>query len=517
MLTLPIIDLLIILIYIIFLVVTALYFSMRGENPQRFVSAGGSLPSWIVGLSIFGTYLSSNTFVGVTGKAYTGNWNAFVFSLSLPLAAWIASKYFVPFYRSSGQISAYAHIESRFGVWGRIYMDAGYLLTQLARIGSIMFGVALVLHALTGFDISYIILFMGITVTLYTLLGGIEAVIWTDVFQSLVLTCGAVLILIFLSMDVEGGFLGIVRQGIQNEKFSLGALNLNFSESTFWVVMLYGIFINLNNFGIDQNFIQRYHTANSKVAASKSVWLAAKLYIPVSLVFFFIGTGLWVYYNEYPDRLQPLKEQLRMNGGEGIEIETMNYAEDNFMNEVIGDRVFPYYIVKRVPAGVTGILIAALFAAAMSSVDSSLNSSATIIWEDMYKRFIERDPSEKRSLQVLRWSTMVWGILGTITALLLIGVKSLLDAWWQLSGIFAGGMLGLFLLGIVGRNANHAAAKISIILGLLVITWMTIPQIIPEKYTYLRSPFHTHMIVVIGTLTIFLSGILLSRIRRFRV
>jgi len=592
--SLPVVDLIIIAIYVLAIVLMGVYFAVRGGNSNQFVSAGGVLPAWAVGLSIFGTYLSSNTYIGVTGKAYGGNWNAFVFSLSIPIAAWIASKYFVPFYRESGNISAYAHAEKRFGPWARLYMDIFYLLTQLARMASIMFGVSLVLNALTGIDIAYIIIAMGVLVTLYTLLGGIEAVIWTDVIQSVVLTLGAFLIVVILCIDVEGGFMGIVQKGMIAEKFSLGSFKLSFTSSTFWVVMLYGIFINLNNFGIDQSFIQRYHTAKSTGSARRSVWLAAKLYIPVSLLFFFIGTGLWVYYQENPQKLEPLIEEplseesinekslseKSLSSSEVHQIEESlseksissiekplikeSFSEeslsssnrspfssekhqidkslsnksqslsekplgemndeginsshppgtDNIEDSEIGDRVLPFFMVHRLPRGITGLLIAALFAAAMSSVDSSLNSSATIIWSDLYKRYLNQKPTEKQSMQVLKISTVIWGILGTFFSLGLIGIESLLDTWWQLSGIFAGGMLGLFLLGFFSKSAGNTIAKISVTIGILVISWMTFPSIIPDDLGYLRSPFHTNMIVVVGTLTIFLSGIILHGIFR---
>ncbi len=529
--SLPVVDLIIIAIYVLAIVLMGVYFAVRGANSNQFVSAGGVLPAWAVGLSIFGTYLSSNTYIGVTGKAYGSNWNAFVFSLAIPIAAWIASRYFVPFYRESGNISAYAHAEKRFGPWARLYMDICYLLTQLARMASIMFGVSLVLNALIGIDIAYIIIAMGVLVTLYTLLGGIEAVIWTDVIQSVVLTLGAFLIVVILCIDVEGGFMGIIQKGMVANKFSLGSFKLSFTSSTFWVVMLYGIFINLNNFGIDQSFIQRYHTAKSTGSAQRSVWMAAKLYIPVSLLFFFIGTGLWVYYQENPQKLEPLvKESLRE---ESLNEKSLSSSEtppgdmndDNRKSSIsmgsvkvndseIGDRVLPFFMVYRLPRGITGLLIAALFAAAMSSVDSSLNSSATIIWSDLYKRYLKPKPTEKQSMQVLKISTVVWGILGTFFSLALIGIESLLDTWWQLSGIFAGGMLGLFLLGFFSRTTGNAIAKISVTIGILVISWMTFPALIPDNMGYLRSPFHTNMIVVIGTLTIFLSGIVLNRFSR---
>ena len=169
------------------------------------MAAGGALPGWAVGMSIFGTYLSSNTFLGNPGKAYGGNFNGYLFTLSLPLAAWIATRFFVPFYRKRGQISAYQHLEDRFGLWARTYAMLCYLLTQIARVGTIMFGVAIGLHALTGWDVTSIIVVTGLLVTLYTLLGGIEAVIWTDVVQSIVLMGGAILIFGMLIFNMPDG------------------------------------------------------------------------------------------------------------------------------------------------------------------------------------------------------------------------------------------------------------------------------------------------------------------------
>jgi SSS family solute:Na+ symporter len=515
-------DLIILTVYLLLITGIGIYFGVKKRNTGYFTMAGGRLPYWAVGLSIFGTYLSSNTFIGVTGKAYGTNWNYFVFSLSLPVAAWIAVRYFVPFYRKQGFISAYEHMENRFGAWARIYMVAGYLLTQLARMGSIMFGVALVLQAFLGIDLATIIIVMGVLVTLYTLLGGIEAVIWTDVLQSIILSAGAVIILLAIIKDVPGGFTGIIQEGMAYHKFSLGSFSPRFSESTFWVVLLYGTFINLNNFGIDQSFIQRYHAARDAADAGRSVWLSAKLYIPVSLLFFFIGTGLWVYYQDKPGELKPVKDriilELESSAGDGnpYEAGSPSHASREPSDETIGDRVLPEFMVTKLPQGLTGLLIAALFAAAMSSIDTSLNSSATIIWKDIYMRYVARDSGEKESMRVLKAGTILWGFLGTVTGLLLIGVKSILDAWWQLSGIFAGGMLGLFLLGLVSKRTRGHTALISVMIGVIVIAWMTLSPYLPAETGWIRNHLHANMIVVTGTLTIFLAGTVISGLKRLK-
>src|SRR3954465_13634555 len=155
---LPVFDLAIIFIYLIAMVLVGFYFARKNKDPEQFTKASGRIPGWAIGLSIYATFLSSNTFLGVPGKAFGSNWNAFAFSMSMPFAAWIASKYFVPFYRSSGEISAYTHLEKRFGPWARTYTVICFLLTQLARMGSIFFGMALSLQALTGFSMASIMI-----------------------------------------------------------------------------------------------------------------------------------------------------------------------------------------------------------------------------------------------------------------------------------------------------------------------------------------------------------------------
>ncbi|MDG2124149.1 MAG: hypothetical protein P8J87_10650 [Verrucomicrobiales bacterium] len=184
-------DLTVLLAYLVLVVGVGFWFARRSGSSEGFMKAGGRLPGWVIGLSLFGTYLSSNTFIGVPGKAYAGNWNALVFSLSIPIAVLIATRFFVKFYRDTGEISAYEHLERRFGVWARIYAVVCYLLTQVARTATIMLGVAIGLQQVTGWDLATIILVAGVLVTAYTLIGGIEAVIWTDAIQSVVLTLGA--------------------------------------------------------------------------------------------------------------------------------------------------------------------------------------------------------------------------------------------------------------------------------------------------------------------------------------
>ncbi len=517
-------DWTVLLIYFAGTLSIGFYFWRRSRSTEGFTAANRSLPGWVCGLSIFATYLSSISYLALPGKSFAGNWNPFVFSLALPLATWIGVRYFIPYYRRSGEVSAYALLEHRFGAWARIYVSLFYLLTQIARMGVVMYLMALPMQVIFGWDIQTVILLTGISVTFYAFIGGIAAVIWADALQAVVLMLGAVVALAVMLAGLPEGPAQVFAIAAQHDKFSLGSFNLfDVSNPTFWVVLVYGLFINLQNFGIDQNYIQRYIASSSDREAKKSLWVGGLLYIPISALFFMIGTALFAYAATHPDELPHVREvvarqQLMQQGieppapGYETQVEAIGHELDN---NAIGDRVFPYFIAVHLPPGITGLLIAAVFAAAMSTVSTSLNSSATLVLNDYYKRFFRRDAGERESMTTLRVATVVWGILGTGMALALVALTdSALDMWWKLSSIFSGGMVGLFLLGMISRRAGNPAAVTAVLIGGLVIVWMVFSQTEywPPSLANLRSPFHSFMIIVVGTLAILLCGLLLGRI-----
>ena len=458
-------------------------FRRRSASVEGFTAAGRSLSGWLTGLSILGTYISSISFLALPGKAFAANWNPFVFSLALPLATWIAVRWFLPFYRRSGHVSAYEHLEARFGTWARVYASVCYLLTQLARMGAVMYLMALPLNVLLGWDIRWIILVTGVSVTAYTFVGGIVAVIWTDAIQTVILVLGAVVCAGWMVGALPGGTGQLLDIAATQDKFSLGSFGADLGASTFWVMLAYGIVINLQNFGIDQNYVQRYVASRSDAEARKSVWLGGLLYVPVSAVFFFIGTALFAFYTAHPEQL-PVAYR-----------------------EAAADRVFPWFIVTVLPPGVTGLLIAAVFAAAMSTVSTSLNSSATIILNDYYRRFANRSATESQSMRMLHGTTIAWGALGTLIALAMTRAQSALDAWWTLAGIFGGGMLGLFLLGMISRRVANRPALAGVGVGVVVILWMTLSPRMEGLPEALRNPFHSFLTIVFGTTAILAVGL----------
>src|SRR3989337_1575361 len=303
--SLPIIDLSIIAIYLLGMVGVGVYFSRKNTSSDQFTKASGHIPGWALGISLYATFLSSNTFLGVPGKA---------------------------------------------------------------------FGSALTLEALTGIDMRTIMVVSGSCIIIYTMLGGMEAVIWTEVAQGIIKTIGALVVLGIVIVEMKNGFSDIVAIGTADEKFSLGSSSLtDFSTSTFLVVFLYGFFINLNNFGIDQNYVQRYHTAKNAKEAASSIWQCVYWYLPVSLVFFFIGTSLYAYFQQHPELIETVKQQVALD--KGIAVTALTPAD-------YGDKVLPHFMVTKVPHGLLGLIIAAILSAAMSTISSGMNSSATVFLKD---------------------------------------------------------------------------------------------------------------------------------------
>lgn len=487
---LPVADLIVFIIITLGNVLFGASFYFKNKTSDQFTSGGGKLPSWVVGMSIFATFVSSISFLALPGKAYVSNWNALVFSFAIPIAAIMAVKFFVPLYRGLGSISAYNYLEVRFGTWARVYASICYILTQMMRTGAILLLLALPLNALFGWNIKTIIIITGIAVTAYSMLGGIQAVVWTDAVQGIVLIIGALTCAIVLTFSMPEGPAQVFEIASANQKFSLGSFGASLSESTFWVVLIYGLFINLQNYGIDQNFVQRYMTTSSLKKAKSSALFGALLYLPVSLIFFYIGTALFSYYTAQPDLLPA---ELKVAGA--------------------GDKVFPHFIVNGLPVGITGLLIAAIFAAGMSTVSTSVNSTATIILSDYYRRYF-KNATEKSSMKVLYISSVIFGALGITIALSLVGVESVLDAWWSLASIFSGGMLGLFLLAFLSKSVRNIDAAVGVIVGALVIIWMSLSPLYftEDNLLAFKSPFHSNLTIVIGTLVIFLVGFVVLKL-----
>ena len=453
------------------------YFKSK-TSASAFTKAEGDLPTWVVGMSIFATFVSSISFLGLPGDAFKGNWSPFVFSLSIPIASILAAKIFIPLYRGVNSVSAYHYLEEKFGYWARCYASICYLLTQVCRIGSILLLLALPINKMFGWDVQTIIIVTGVVTMIYTLLGGIAAVVWTDAIQGIILIVGAVVCAGILIFGMPEGPGQLFQIAAEHNKFSLGSFGASLSESTFWVLLLYGLFTNMNNYGIDQNYVQRYMTTKSTKEAVKSTMFGSLLYVPVSLIFVFIGTALFSYYNAQPELLPA---------------------------GTPADQVFPHFIVHGLPTGITGLVIAAIFSAGMSTVATSINSSATIVLTDFVKHFSKKERTDKKDMKTLYATSLVVGVVGIIIGILMMQVDGVLDAWWTLASIFSGGVLGLFLLTLISRKPHRAASITAAVAGMLVVIWIALMQVMSPE-----PAINGKLAIVFGTTVIMLVGFLLT-------
>ena len=511
-------DQLIVLGYLIAIVAFGCWFVFSSRNSEDFMSAGQSIPGWALGLSIFGSYVSTLSFLGNPAAAYMGNWNLLVSSFSAPLGAIAAMLFFIPFYRRSGEVSAYQHLEHRFGPWARTYGVVCFVLLQVVRLGMITQLLGTVVAPLFGWETNSMIIFLGVMIMIYPMLGGTEGVIWAGVIQSVVLIIGVIACLYFVVTGIPGGVPEIIAvgKGVADQgpagKFSLGSFQFNLFVASFWVVLLQGLNEHVRNFAIDQSYIQRYITAKTNGDAARSVWYGILLYMPMAALFFFIGTALYAYVQAHPDWL-PLADP------------------DNAANPFPQKKVFQYFINNVLPVGLRGIVIAAIASAAM---DSNLNCMATLFLKDVYQRYLDPKCTERRSMLILHLSTLVFGVLSIVFALLSAKLPGVLDTWFTWGGIASGGILGLFLLGVLCPRTTSLHAGLSVILGVVVTLWMTItlPEVwgsvneflgqptdvtavkinIPGlgKAFGIASPFHKLFIPFAGTLVIFVAGAILG-------
>jgi len=479
------IDLAVIAVYLIgtTLFGCSFYFRKGGKSAtDDFTRGGGKLPGWALALSIFATYVSSISYLALPAKAYLTDWNALVLSFSIPFAATVAAIWFVPFYRRQTSASAYSFLESRFGVWSRLYASGCFLVMQSVRSGMILFLLALLLKTLMGFSVPTVIVVVGVATMLYSMLGGLRAVVWTDAVQAIVLIGGALVCLCVLAGTMPGGLGSGISSAWEAGKFALGSFSLaDWGHETFWVTFLYGVFLNLQNFGIDQSYTQRYVAAKTDGAAIRSMFSGAMLYVPVSFVFVAIGTLLWSWVQANP----------------GV-VPTEVLAKS--------DAVFPWFIVHRLPTGVSGLLVAAIIAAAMSTVSTTLNSGATVLLEDYRKRFAKAPVTSVGEIRFLRLATVGLAVFSMGVALCVMNVTSVLTTWWALQSVLSGGMLGLFLLGAFARRTRPVQAAIATVLGVVAVGWV----VFGPKLCDLPQTLHVNLAMVVGTLALVFTGFLLS-------
>jgi SSS family transporter len=429
-------------LYLLAMTGIGVFFSFRNKDSDDFFRGGQRIPWFVAGLSIFATMLSSITFVAIPAKAYATDWVYFLVNMMAIAIAPLVILLFLPFFRKIDATSAYEYLEKRFNRFARLFASASFVLFQIGRMAIVLYLPALALAAITPLSEQQSILLMGGLSIIYCTLGGLEAVVWTDTVQTFVLLTGALLSLVLVLMRVEGGIGEFFATASEHGKLHL--VNWDFSPGSFattalWVIVLGGLGQSLVPYTSDMAVVQRYMAVSDLARAKKAIWTNAAAVLPASLLFFGVGTALFVFYVHHPGRLDPTFKT---------------------------DAIFPLFIARELPVGIAGLVVAGVFAAAQSTVSTSMNSMSTAVATDFVRPFFGQW-SERGYLRLGRILTVVFGIMGTWLALLFASsdIKSLWDQFMTILGLLGGSMCGLFCLGIFTTRANGPGAIIGALAG----------------------------------------------------
>lgn len=427
--------------YLLSMVGVGVYFARKNKSTDDFFRGGQQIPWWAAGCSIFATMLSSLTFTGIPSKAFAQDWVYSVGNFMIPVVAVVAVFVAMPFFRRIDATSAYEYLERRFSRSVRIFGSASFMLFHVFRMAVVMSLTGLALSVATPLAPSQSVLLMGVLSIIYCTMGGIEAVIWTDTIQTFVLMGGALLAIGLLIAGVDGGVDGFLSSANAADKFAIANFHWDITSTqiAFWVIVVGSIAQNLSSYTADQAVVQRYMTTADKKLAARAIWLNAALAIPATLLFFGIGTALFAFYKSHPEKLDPT---------------------------ITTDQIFPLFIAREMPIGLAGLIVAGVFAAAQSTVSTSMNSTATAIVTDFMRPF-QICKSESGYLNAARFWTLLIGIVGTLLGLVFVNpeIKSLFDTFIKVIGLFMGVLGGLFVLGAVTRRANATGAMIGAIAG----------------------------------------------------
>ncbi|MBT4064772.1 MAG: sodium/solute symporter [Candidatus Marinimicrobia bacterium] len=490
--TLHWIDLTVLIGYLSLVAGMGYYFSKKNISTEEYFVGGRSFSGWVVGLSLVGTSISSVTFLSYPADAYKTTWIRFITTWSMPLGVLIAAYYFLPFFRRNNVTSAYEYLEHRFGPSVRVYGGITFIFAQLVRVSIILYLVSLLLHEITGFSIVTNILISGVFVAFYTIMGGINAVIWTDVIQTIILVLGGLLTLGVIINHLPGGLGQIFSVAISDGKLSLAEMtssgfrsidwNFSITRKTGTMLFLVGLTSWLTEYSANQNTVQRYAAAKSTYEARKAMLVCVLSSLPIWAFYMFIGTSLYVFFQVFPT----IEATEMLNG--------VRKAE----------QIFPYFILNFLPPGFTGLVIAAALAAAMSSLDSSINAISTVGVVDIYRRHIKKAEKDKHYLQI------AWLIAGGAALFMVCGAlilnasetKTLQDTATILYSITGGGLLGLYLLGFFTKKGNAKSVWIGLIVTSLFTIWTILSKrgLVPE---WLHTPFDLYYTGLIGNIIMF--------------
>lgn len=478
--------------YVFAILGIATLFVKEQHNLTDFFMASRKMPWLAVGCSILATLLSAISITGIPAEFWENGlkqcWVIVVVILSVPIVVAL----FVKTYSRLNVITAYEYLEKRFSLVVRLFASALFMLFRGSYLGVVIFASAVVLEPAFGqsFNIIWLIIGMGAFSAAFAVLGGMKAVIWTDVVQLVVIYGGIIWMLVSMMTRIDGGLIGMWQIAAEADKdFSYLTEASYFSfdffeQTTLWGLFLGFFFLELASQGADQMTVQRYLTTSSVKASANSIWSYAFGSIVVSTLLWLIGMALFAFYKQYPEQL-----------GESVE----------------PNGLLPYYIVTQLPHGISGLFIAAIIAAVLSTVDSGMNCLATATMNDFHLRLSKKQYSDVQNVRWARIWTIVWGIIttGLSVWIFLTARENLVRTVSSIMGLFSGPLLGIFLLGVLTHRANTPGVSIGVILGVAITLWANF------GWTRLGADgqiIHISFIwpVVIGTVSTYVIGLIAS-------
>lgn len=454
-------DWLVIVVYLAAMLGIGAYFYFREKhgNTSDFFVGGRSIPFWAAGISLYATNTSSISFIAIPAKAFETNWQYMTNNLIAVIGLVFVAIWVVPLLRRLNLMSVFSYLETRFHPAIRMLASGLCIVMQIgSRMSVILFLPALAISTITGVDVVWSILVMGVFTIIYTTMGGMKAVIWTDFVQVFVMFGGALFAIGFIIQQIHGGVPEFMATAMTESKTQLFDFSFDLTKATVWGFIFLVVFDVVLTFPKDQVLMQRVLSTKSDKEAGRSIWTFAAMMIPGGFVFYGIGTALWVYYKNNPERLNPL-----------LPI----------------DATFPLFIAAELPMGVTGLIIAGIFAAAMSTLSSIINSVSTLASVDFYEK-LKKNPTPKQSVRFAEWIGVGVGVVGIGIALVMsrYDIHSLFDVSIELAGLLGGGFAGAYTLGMFTRRANAQGVAIGVA-GSILITMICWSMDLVHPYFYL--------------------------------
>jgi len=483
------IDYSIIILSVAVAIYIGMFFAKRQKTSDKFFTGGRNIPPWAIGISIMATLISSITFLAYPAAAYKSNWILLVQGLMVPLVLVGLVGYIVPLFRRTIGISTYEYFEKRFGLPARMYSSVAFILMHFSKLGTVVYLMSLALGTMMGADILTTIWIVTIAIIVITFYGGLEGVIWMDVFQGIWLMLGGLICIGIILFIPSGGPAEVFRVMNEADKISFGPYDMDFARLTFIVMAINGIFYALQKYGTDQTIVQRYLAAKSDKEAIRASLIGVLLSVPLWAMFMFIGSALFAFYKLSPGLLP-----------EGM----------------LSEGVFPHFITTQLPVGVKGFIIAALIAAAISTIASDINCLSAIGVEDFYSRF-NKKLTDKNKLRMAKIIIVVSGLLSAVIATIYYywGGEGVLGVVFGLYAIFSAGIVGMFLLGVLIPKANEKGLYVGMIACILFTAWATLTTTSYEvngtkellwDLGNLNFPHHTYMLGVYSHFVLFFVG-----------